>query len=337
MPLPPVAATPANIDRAAAFLRAGQLVAFPTETVYGLGADATNSQAVAEIFRSKGRPTFNPLMVTIADPALAADFAELTPLATRLAEAFWPGGLTLVLNKRPDPALGFELSDLVSAGLQSVAVRVPSHSVARALLKATGRPIAAPSANRSGHVSATTAQHVATDFNAANAPALAIILDDGPCLFGLESTIIDARTEAPLLLRPGAVTVEAIEECAGCQIAVPAPAAASEQTTSRTSPGQLESHYAPAKPVRLNVTKPTSTQAFLAFGKTPPSQPEASAATVINLSEKGDLLEAACNLFASLRALDQAAGSSIAVAPIPEVGLGRAINDRLRRAAAPRP
>jgi L-threonylcarbamoyladenylate synthase len=315
---------------AARHLRAGDLVAFPTETVYGLGADARNGEAVAKIFAAKGRPRFNPLIVHVASLAAAGRYARLTPAAQRLGEAFWPGGLTLVLERLPDSGL----ADLVSAGLSSVAIRVPSHPLAQRLLEVADIPVAAPSANRSGHVSATTAQHVADDFSDPARPSPAVILDGGATPVGVESTIVDARG-APLLLRPGAVSVEDLEAVLRCHVA--RPTGEDEQTgadasTPRTSPGQLASHYAPAKPVLLNVVAPRPDQALLAFG-----EPPAHSGPCFNLSPSGELIEAAARLFEGLRLLDRTDASEIAVMPIPEVGLGLAINDRLRRAAAPRP
>lgn len=329
MSLEPVPATEINIQRAAAYLAAGQLVAFPTETVYGLGADARSDHAVAAIFKAKGRPSFNPLIVHVADIEAAATYAVLNSVAAELAAEFWPGSLTMILDQRPDSGL----SELVTAGLPSVAIRIPIHPVARALLCAADLPIAAPSANRSGHVSATTAAHVAADFNTDFAPTLAMILDDGPCRLGLESTIIDVRGGSPRLLRPGAVTLEALQKTLARDI--PDGTAQGETARSsapRTSPGQLESHYAPSKPVFLNVTEPLQSHALLAFGE----PPKGFTGEIVNLSRNRDLAEASANLFAALRALDRSAAASIAVMPIPAEGLGRAINDRLKRTAAPR-
>jgi L-threonylcarbamoyladenylate synthase len=329
---PPI--LPANDDDAmrlaARHLSAGDLVAFPTETVYGLGADARNGTAVAKIFAAKGRPRFNPLIVHVPSLAEAEVIAQFTPLARQLGEAFWPGGLTLVAERRS----GSGLADLVSAGLTSVAVRVPSHPVAQRLLTEAGLPVAAPSANRSGHVSATTAAHVADDFSDADRPQPALILDGGPTTVGLESTIVDARGPVPILLRPGAVPREALEAVAGCRIAGPEAHqdGAEAETAPRTSPGQLASHYAPSKRVTLNVRSPRPDQALLAFGPAP-AHPGPS----FNLSARGDLIEAAAHLFEGLRQLDQSEACEIVVMAIPETGLGAAINDRLRRAAAPRP
>ena len=326
MPHAPVPPTAANIARAAQHLRDGRLVAIPTETVYGLGADACNGEAVAQIYAAKGRPAFNPLIVHVPDLETARVYAQLNPQAERLAAAFWPGGLTLVLEKCDVTGL----SDLVSAGLPSVAIRVPGHPVAQAVLKAAQCPVAAPSANRSGRVSATTAAHVAADIDD---PALAMILDDGPCPHGIESTILDARTDRLRLLRPGAVTLDAIREVVGPSVRIDCASGSDDGTAARSSPGQLSSHYAPSKPVHLDVTAPASDQALLAFGPPPPDH----VGCLVNLSPSGDLVEAAAKLFESLRQLDASAARSIAVMPIPETGLGLAINDRLRRAAAPRP
>ncbi|MGD9803792.1 MAG: L-threonylcarbamoyladenylate synthase [Hyphomicrobiaceae bacterium] len=314
--------TPATIQDAAALLRAGHLVAFPTETVYGLGADATQGRAVAAIYEAKGRPRFNPLISHVSDLVAADAIAEITGLARRLAEAFWPGPLTLVLPHRA----GSPIASLVTAGLDTVAVRIPSHPVALDLLRAVGRPVAAPSANRSGHVSATTAAHVVADLG----ERVAMIVDDGPTVHGIESTILDVTSaDAPILLRPGAVTSEAIAEVIG-RMPMRAQKSAGAQPTS---PGQLESHYAPALPVRLGATNPRDGEALLAFGPYAPAYD----GPLLNLSPRGDLGEAAANLFAALRRLDRSGATGLAVMPIPEHGLGAAINDRLRRAAAPRP
>jgi L-threonylcarbamoyladenylate synthase len=304
------------IARAAALLRAGRLVAFPTETVYGLGGDATNEHAVAAIFAAKARPRFNPLIVHVRNLAEAERLAVFNEPGHRAAVRFWPGPLTLVLPRRP----GVGVSLLASAGLDTVAVRVPAHPVAQALLREVARPIAAPSANRSGRVSPTEAAHVAEDFG----DEVAMILDDGSTPVGLESTVLDLSGEAPTLLRPGAVTFEALTELLG-PIALPGSALP-------RSPGMLASHYAPRLPVRIAATDARPGEALLAFG---PNAPPGCAA-VLWLSRSGDLTEAAANLFAMLRRLDRPSFAGIAVMPIPEHGLGRAINDRLRRAAAPR-
>jgi L-threonylcarbamoyladenylate synthase len=309
------------IDEAGRLLRAGALVAFPTETVYGLGADATNGQAVAAIFEAKGRPHFNPLIVHVPDLAAAERFAVLSPGARTLALAFWPGPLTLVLPRRPDSGL----SDLVSAGLDSVAIRIPAHPIARALLAASERPLAAPSANRSGRVSPTAALHVFEDLG--GRPAM--ILDGGSTEHGLESTVVDATQDGSVvLLRPGAVPREAIEKVLG----TPLSSGPESDDVAPTSPGQLASHYAPDAAMRLNVREVLAGEALLAFGEPVPTADGPS----INLSARGDLIEAAAGLFAALRALDATGAKTIAVMPIPDQGLGEAINDRLRRAAAPR-
>ncbi len=305
-----VAADAATIARAAQLLREGRLVGFPTETVYGLGADATNGRAVASIFAAKGRPRFNPLIVHIAGLADAERHAAFSGMARRLAEKFWPGALTLVLPRRAEA----RLSDLVSAGLSTVALRMPAHPIAAALLKEAGIPIAAPSANPSGRISPTTARHVAEGLGR----EIDFILDGGPASLGLESTVIGFDGGAPVLLRPGAIARGEIEALVG-------PLAQPDQMIR--SPGQLESHYAPNAPLRLNAQEKREGEILLGFGASPDA--------TLNLSATGDLKEAAANLFAMLRKLDEKA-ARIAVAPIPETGLGEAINDRLRRAAAPR-
>ena len=308
------------IAQAGARLRSGGLVAFPTETVYGLGADARNGQAVARIFEAKGRPRFNPLIVHVPDLAQAAEIGRISPHAERLALAFWPGPLTLVVER----TMGCGLSDLVSAGLPTIAIRVPDHPVARALLLAANRPLAAPSANRSGHVSATRAEHVARDF----ARHDVMILDGGPTAFGLESTIVGVTGDDAILMRSGAIETGVIEQVLGRVLP-----RAGETGDRPNAPGQLASHYAPKARLRLNATDARAGEALLAFGAVVP----ACAGQIINLSAAGNLIEAAANLFASLRALDDGGVSAIAVMPIPDEGLGEAINDRLRRAAAPRP
>ncbi|QQP87823.1 threonylcarbamoyl-AMP synthase [Skermanella sp. TT6] len=315
----------ANIARAAGLLRAGELVAFPTETVYGLGADATDDRAVARIFEAKGRPRFNPLIVHVPDQDSAEAIVRFDARAERLAETLWPGPLTLVLPRRPDGPLSL----LVSAGLDSVAVRFPAHPVARALLKAAGVPVAAPSANRSGAVSPTTPLHVAESLGA----RVGLILAAGRCAVGVESTVLDLTGEAPVLLRPGGVTAEDLEALLGVPVLRPPQAEAAGDPEAPKSPGQLASHYAPGRPVRLDASGAGPDEALLAFG---PDTFIRGGATRLNLSPQGDLHEAAANLFAMLRALDRPEHAAIAVMPVPEQGLGAAINDRLRRAAAPR-
>lgn len=314
MPIRP--ATDDAIAAAAEALREGRLVAFPTETVYGLGADATNGRALAGIYAAKGRPRFNPLIVHVADASAVARLAVPSPLAARLADAFWPGALTMVLAKAP----GCPIADLATAGLDTVAIRVPSHRIARALIAAAGVPVAAPSANRSGHVSPTTAAHVDTDLGA----AVAMILDDGPSPVGVESTVVDLSGPHPTLLRAGGVTSEAIEAVLGTPLM-----RAMDAAEQPSSPGQLASHYAPRAAVRLRAVDAAPGEALLAFGPAVP----AHRGPIINLSASGDLAEAAANLFAALRQLDSTGIATIAVMPIPDSGLGEAINDRLRRAA----
>ncbi len=315
-----VEANAAAIEDAARLIRDGALVAFPTETVYGLGADATNSRAVAAVFEAKGRPRFNPLIVHVLSLAAAEELAEMGPTARRLGEAFWPGPLTLVLKRKASAPV----SDLVSAGLETVALRVPDHPIARALLGAAARPLAAPSANSSGRLSPTQARHVEADLGR----RVAMILDGGPTAHGIESTVLDARSDTIALLRPGAIPADVIEAVLGAKLARPA-AAVSDRPAS---PGQLESHYAPRARVRLGAKDAAPGEALLAFGADAPKVP----GPTINLSPAGDLIEAAANLFAALRALDATGVQTIAVMAIPDEGLGEAINDRLRKAAAPR-
>jgi L-threonylcarbamoyladenylate synthase len=310
-------ATSEAIDEAAEIIRAGGLVAFPTETVYGLGADATNGIAVARIFAAKERPRFNPLIVHLADVDAAEKIAELDDRARRLAAWFWPGPLSLVLRRRD----GCEVSLLASAGLDTVAVRAPRHPTAHALIAESGRPIAAPSANRSGEVSPTTAAHVAASLG----DRVDLILDGGACPIGLESTVLDLTCSPPAILRPGGVTEEEIAFAIG-------PVAQPRESGEIRSPGMLSSHYAPRLAVRPDATEVRGDEALLAFGP----KPLHGAAIVRNLSQSGDFAEAAANLFAMLRELDRPEYSGIAVMPVPDVALGRAINDRLRRAAAPR-
>ncbi len=301
----------AGLAQAAELLTAGQLVAFPTETVYGLGADARNDAAVAAIYAAKGRPSFNPLIVHLPDLKTARRYVEFDDAAERLAAAFWPGALTLVLPLRPDAGI----SKLVTAGLPTLAVRVPDHPVGQGLLAAFGAPVAAPSANPSGRVSPTSASHVLAGLG----DRIAAVVDGGACGVGLESTIL--ATQPPTLLRAGGIPAEALTACLG------APLAVDTTPTSPTAPGQLASHYAPRGVVRLNVTAPNPDEVLLGFGPV-----EAA----LNLSPAGDVTEAAANLFEMLHRLDAMQATLIAVSPIPDHGLGAAINDRLRRAAAPR-
>ena len=307
--------TPDNtgITKAATLLHQGCLVAFPTETVYGLGADAKNSTAVARIFEAKGRPAFNPLIVHVSDVETARHFAEFSDAAERLASAFWPGPLTLVLPLRD----GSKISPLVSAGLSTIAIRVPEHPLAQKLLAEFGGPIAAPSANPSGKVSPTNAEHVISGLNG----RIDAVLDGGNCSVGLESTIVGFQPN-PTLLRPGGLPSESIEACLGGSLI------ANENPTTPVSPGQLASHYATKAPIRLNASSAREGEILLGFG---------SMESDLNLSVSSDLVEAAANLFDYLHKLDVNKSVQIAVAPIPDHGLGRAINDRLRRAAAPRP
>jgi L-threonylcarbamoyladenylate synthase len=310
----------AGVARAAAILREGGLVAFPTETVYGLGADATSAEAVAGIYAAKTRPRFNPLIAHLPSAEAAGKQGVFNGHASRLAEAFWPGPLTLVL-----PASGdCTVSDLARAGLDSVGLRVPAHPLAHALLEAVGRPVAAPSANRSGRVSPTDADHVLADL----AGRIEAVLDGGPAEVGVESTIVACLEERPRLLRPGGLPREAIEAVIGRELT----GAAGPKVVA---PGMLASHYAPRARVRLDAEEIRSHEAALLFG---PRQPRglAEAAMVLNLSEAGDLREAAARLFSHLRLLDACGAATIVVSPIPHSGLGEAINDRLRRAAAER-
>ncbi len=304
-------ASPTDLKRAANLLRQGALVSFPTETVYGLGADARQGEAVAGIYTAKGRPSFNPLIVHLADAAEARKYVEWSETAETLARAFWPGPLTLVLPLRKD----HDLSPLVTAGLSTVALRVPAHSTARALLTQFSGPVAAPSANPSGRISPTNADHVFAGLEG----RIAAIVDDGPCTVGLESTILGHEGSTPVLLRAGGLPNEDIETILNTKLIAP-------QTNDITAPGQLTSHYAPRGAVRLNATAPEKDELMLGFGEI---------SGTLTLSETGNLTEAAANLFGHLHQLD-AIGGTIAVAPIPMHGLGSAINDRLNRAAAPR-
>jgi L-threonylcarbamoyladenylate synthase len=305
------------IEAAARCLNAGGLVAFPTETVYGLGADARNGEAVARLYAAKGRPSFNPLIAHVADIAAARRVGVFNPAAEKLAANFWPGPLTLVLAKQPDCGV----ADLALAGLDSVAVRVPEHPVARDLLAAFGGPVVAPSANRSGHVSPTSAAHVLADLRG----RIDLIVDAGPCTVGVESTIVSCL-ERPALLRPGGIAREVIERVLGSALAI-SPIA----DEAPVAPGMMTSHYAPKAALRLDADASQPGEALLAFGPT-----AAASGAMLNLSPRGDLIEAAANLFSHLRALDASGVRRIAVMKVPHDGLGEAINDRLKRAAAPR-
>jgi len=318
--------TPEAVAEAVRCLKAGGLVAFPTETVYGLGADATNARAIARLYEAKGRPAFNPLIAHVRDAAAVRDLGKLDPVATRLAEVFWPGPLTLVVPRQPD----CPVAELATAGLATIALRVPAHVVARDVLAAFGGPIAAPSANRSGHVSPTTAQHVLSDLRG----RIDLLLDGGPSPVGLESTIVACIAE-PKLLRSGGVPRADIERVLGHPLA-DGPPSGEIGDEAPIAPGQLASHYAPRTPLRLNANSLRAGEALLAFGE-PLALGSDPAPGVLNLSPVADLIEAAANLFSYLRALDALGAPAIAVMPIPQTGLGEAINDRLQRAAAPRP
>jgi L-threonylcarbamoyladenylate synthase len=320
------AADTAGLAAAAALLRAGELVAFGTETVYGLGGDATQGRAVAGIFAAKGRPHFNPLICHFASAGAAFEHVWADERALRLAAAFWPGPLTMVLRRRPGCAVDL----LAGAGLDTLAVRVPGHPVARGLVGLAGVPVAAPSANRSGGVSPTTAAHVLADL----AGRIAAVVDCGPAPVGIESTVVDLTGERAFLLRPGGLAVEALEALVG-PVSRGLSLAQAEASRGLRSPGLLVSHYAPGLPVRLAATQAAADEALLAFGAAAPG-----AALVWNLSETGDLGEAAARLFGGLRFLDAEGARlglrGIAAMPVPDFGLGLAINDRLARAAAPR-
>jgi L-threonylcarbamoyladenylate synthase len=316
----------AGLTRAALLLRGGGLVAFGTETVYGLGADATDGRAIASVYTAKGRPHFNPLICHYPDVTSAFAHVKASPVALRLAEAFWPGPLTMVLPRRVTCPVAL----LAGAGLDTLAVRVPAHDDALALLRAVARPVAAPSANRSGEVSPTTAAHVVEGLGG----RIAAVLNTGRCPVGVESTVLDLTGPRPFVLRPGGVTREALEAVVG-RVDVGITAAVAEASRTLRSPGLMVSHYAPALPVRCNATTVAADEALLAVGTALPG-----AGLVFQLSDGGDLEEAAANLFAGLRSLDadgrRRGLRGIAVMPVPDVGLGAAINDRLQRAAAPR-
>jgi L-threonylcarbamoyladenylate synthase len=301
-----------GIKEAAKLLRAGDLVAFPTETVYGLGADATNDKAVAGIYEAKGRPSFNPLIVHFADVESVKMQVQWNEGAEKLAAKFWPGALTFILPRSNNCKLAL----LVSGGLDTVAVRIPAHDVAHNLIEAAGTPIAAPSANTSGKISPTTADHVSASLG----DKISCILDGGDCSIGLESTVVDLSAETPTLLRPGGITQDELASIIG-------PLDAADEDSALKSPGMLSRHYAPDVPIRLEAKDFFSEENVLGFG---PAAPAGS----LNLSASANLTEAAANLFAMLHELDQPGGKAIAVMPIPATGLGVAINDRLRRAAS---
>jgi L-threonylcarbamoyladenylate synthase len=313
-----------SIAKAVTILAAGQLVAFPTETVYGLGADATNAAAVARIFAAKQRPAFNPLISHVASADAAFALGQKTPIAAALAAAFWPGPLTLVLQRNDGP-----VAILTTAGLDKIGIRFPAHRGAQTLLQAFGKPIAAPSANPSGRISPSTAKHVLDGLDG----RLDLVLDGGSCESGLESTIIDCTGDIARMLRPGGITRDALAAAlaaANCnpQIDIAEPLADHENPVA---PGQLASHYAPKAPVRLMAKTSTADEELIGFGTV-----SGFGKLALNLSPSGDLVEAAANLFSMLHAVDAADIAKIAIAPIPDTGLGEAINDRLRRAAAPR-
>ena len=316
-----------DVAEAASLLRAGELIAFATETVYGLGADARNGKAVAAVFTAKGRPQFNPLICHFATAEAAFGEVVADVRARELARRFWPGPLTLVLPRRPDCRVDL----LAGAGLDTLAARIPAHPMALELLRLVDRPVAAPSANRSGGVSPTTAAHVLEGLSG----RIAAVLDGGPCAVGVESTVLDLSSGGAALLRPGGVPVEAIEAAIG-RVGRPVPLRAAEAARHLRSPGMLASHYAPSLPVRLEVAEVASDEALLAFGP----HPVPGAGAMWNLSPAGDTAEATARLFAGLRWLDAEGRrlrlSRIAAMPVPEAGLGAAINDRLARAAAPR-
>jgi L-threonylcarbamoyladenylate synthase len=317
-----LAAGAAATAAAARCLADGGLIGFPTETVYGLGADATNASAVARLYQAKGRPAFNPLIAHVADLAAARRIGQFDARADALAEAFWPGPLTLVLPKTRDCAV----ADLATAGLDTIAIRIPAHGVARDILRAFGKPVVAPSANLSGHVSPTTAAHVLGDLDG----RIDLIVDGGPVAVGVESTIIGCF-ETPMLLRPGGLPRETIEAVLGRPLAG-VPEHAAGDAAAPLAPGMLAAHYAPRTPVRLNACQVEAGEALLAFGPETVAGSDA-ATTIMNLSARGDLTEAAANLFGYLRTLDTKGAHGIAVMAVPHHGLGEAINDRLRRAA----
>ncbi len=305
---------------AARRLGAGELVVLPTETVYGLAADATNAEAVARLYAAKGRPAFNPLISHVADRGMAEAHGAFDASASKLAEAFWPGPLTLVVPRRP----GSTICDLVTAGLDTVGLRLPDAPIARDIARLLGSPFAAPSANRSGRISPTTAEAAIEELG----EAVALVIDAGPCRVGLESTIVACVGPDPVLLRPGGISRADIEAVLGRALATPD----AHDPGRPQAPGMLASHYAPNARVRLDAFDVAAGEALLAFGPHLPDGAD-TAAVILNLSEAGDLTEAAANLFTCLRRLDASGAATIAVSPIPDEGLGEAVNDRLRRAA----
>jgi L-threonylcarbamoyladenylate synthase len=322
-----IAASADAIGQAARALAAGGLVAFPTETVYGLGADATNATAIARLYAAKGRPAFNPLIAHVANIEAARALAVFDAAAEKLASAFWPGPLTLVLRKRAQ----CPVAELATAGLDTIAVRVPNHPVARYILHVLGKPIVAPSANRSGHVSPTTAAHVLADLRG----RVELIVDGGATSVGVESTIVACLDGRALLLRPGGLPRADIERALGAPLADAPEMRMDADADAPLAPGMLASHYAPKAKLRLDITNVQAGEALLAYSaKLSPGAERA--VRVLNLSQRGDLVEAAANLYSHLRALDASGATTIAVMPVPHDGLGEAINDRLARAAAPR-
>ncbi len=316
-----VTAYPSSVTRAAQLIRSGSLVAFPTETVYGLGCDATSSEAVIRLYEAKGRPSYNPLIMHVAELSALENIVVMSDDAARLAASFWPGPLTMVLPRHAE----CNVSPLATANLPTIAVRIPKNDLALELLQSVGRPVAAPSANRSGRLSPTSAAHVAKSLG----EDVAMILDGGATPIGLESTIIDMSVPHPLILRAGAITPDQIQDILGYRIGV----VTDSMDAAPTAPGMLRSHYAPERPLRLNATDPAEDEALLAYGD---DSKVAGGGMRLNLSPHSRLTEAAANLFAMLHMLDTPVWRGIAVMPIPEQGIGLAINDRLRRAAAPK-
>ena len=312
---------PAAMAKIVDALSSGQLAVLPTETVYGLAGDATSGVAVARIFELKQRPQFNPLICHVSDQEMAAEHGMFDEVAKQLANAFWPGPLTMVLPRKP----GSPVHDLATAGLDTIGIRCPI-GLARQVIAEFGEPLAAPSANRSGRVSPTTADHVMDEFPEAELP----VLDSGPCLLGIESTIVKVEKDRLVLLRPGSITRDELRDTTGLPVDLP------PNTGPITAPGMLKSHYAPMTPVVLGSELDGDRVAILAFGADDPHGCRERALACVNLSKQGDLIEAAANLYAAMKELDEVGASAICVEPVPETGVGVAINDRLRRAAAPR-